>query len=278
MENQNHRHPEEPPCAPDLVLDLSLSVNKDEEALHRGSSSNSISDARYHGDAGTDDRGGETDADHDHGQPRSHDHHRSPRVFSCNYCQRKFYSSQALGGHQNAHKRERTLAKRHRVVGGGAGLSRCSSLASLPLYGCSSSFNHRSLGIQVHSMIHKPAPTYVSSPSINAACGFGYGYHGDTAKSSMYGRDGWHRSPLPQQPNFGRLTGQAWSTCFQSGSRNSIPTVGSVPSCSNNGISRLAGARKFSPVVEGGITWSGMGSQMKSKQEVLQNIDLCLKL
>lgn len=96
-----------------------------------------------------------------------------PRVFSCNYCQRKFFSSQALGGHQNAHKRERTLAKRAMRMGIFSERY-ASSLASLPLHG--SPF--RSLGIKAHSSAHYGVAPPVRPSDTRCTTKFQHGYLG----------------------------------------------------------------------------------------------------
>lgn len=67
------------------------------------------------------------------------------KIFSCNFCMRKFFSSQALGGHQNAHKRERGVARRYQS-------QKMMTMMGLPFH----SAIVRSLGVRPHSLVHKP--------------------------------------------------------------------------------------------------------------------------
>ncbi|GAA0152056.1 hypothetical protein LIER_10632 [Lithospermum erythrorhizon] len=91
------------------------------------------------------------------------------KVYPCTYCPRKFCNSRALGGHQNAHKRERAITKRG---------SPLSSLAST------------TIGIQAHSLIHKPHYSY--PPPIIVG-------------SPLYGHSGWDRKLLGLQPSVAQL-------------------------------------------------------------------------
>ncbi|GKU91408.1 hypothetical protein SLEP1_g5288 [Rubroshorea leprosula] len=180
------------------------------------------------------------------------------RVFSCTYCKREFPTSQALGGHQNAHKQERALAKRRQELEMGAFghphfpyYPYYSSLNSHPYYG-SGSLNRSALGIRLDSMIHKPSS---------------YQW---TSLGSRLGYPAWSRNALmnPQLGVHNNIGGFGISrppTSFTSSSSSVIPE-------------NIGGAHGFLGISPANAAINNRPAAARSDQADPSGLDLSLKL